>query len=143
METFFSADTSLGGLFIASFLAATLLPGGSEAVLLAVLAAYPDKVVPACLLATLGNTLGGLSSYALARWLPARLPKSVGLRQLAQVQRWGPISLVLAWVPLIGDLLCVAAGWLRLPLLPSAAWMALGKGLRYGFIAAGWQWFAA
>ena len=142
MDALFSANTGLGGLFLASFLAATLLPGGSEAVFVAVLAAWPERQVEAILLATLGNTLGGMTSYAMARLLPEDSLHKLGKRPLALARHWGAPVLVLAWLPLIGDLLCVAAGWLRLAWLPCLLWMALGKGLRYAFIAAGWRWLA-
>lgn len=120
-------EASLGGLFVASFLAATLLPGGSEAVLFAVLRLHPDQAGAALALATLGNTLGGLSTYLIARLIPAAgLPP-----RLDAVRRWGPPALLLAWAPLVGDALAAAAGWLRLPWLACLAWMALGKALRY------------
>jgi len=128
-----AAQLGLAGLFLSSFLAATLLPGGSEAVLFALLRLHPDLLWPALILATLGNTLGGLSTYALAHLLPQKL----GDKPLALARRWGAPVLVLAWAPLIGDALCVAAGWLRLAWLPCALWMALGKALRYGFVAWG------
>ncbi|HTJ95850.1 MAG TPA: YqaA family protein [Rhodocyclaceae bacterium] len=134
---------SLGGLFVACFLAATLLPGGSELAFMVLLAEHPEMYWAALVVATLGNTLGGMSSYLLARFLPDGALKKIGERQIALVREWGSPILVLAWVPLIGDLLCVAAGWLRLPWLPSLLWMALGKGLRYALIAAGWKWFVA
>jgi len=121
------------GLFIASFLAATLLPGGSEAVLFALVRLHPEQTAIALLLATLGNTLGGMTTYAMARLLPQKVAPA----RLATLQRWGTPALVLAWAPLVGDALCAAAGWLRLPPLASALWMALGKGLRYAFVAAG------
>ncbi|HWT53600.1 MAG TPA: YqaA family protein [Rhodocyclaceae bacterium] len=145
MDPFFSAppeQLGLGGLFVASFLAATLLPGGSEAAFLAFIANWPAQQTEALLLATLGNTLGGMSSYALARLLPEKSLHKLGERPLALARHWGAPILLLAWLPLIGDLLCVAAGWLRLPWLPSILWMALGKGVRYAVIAAGWQWLA-
>lgn len=135
-------EAALAGLFVTSFLAATLLPGGSEAAFLAFIANWPELGTAALLAATLGNTLGGMSSYALARLLPARALAKIGIRTLALARRWGAPVLILAWLPLIGDLLCVAAGWLRLPWLPSLLWMALGKGLRYALIVAGWQWLA-
>jgi membrane protein YqaA with SNARE-associated domain len=135
-------DAALGGLFVASFLAATLLPGGSEAAFLAVLAGWPDTLPMALLLATAGNTLGGMSSYALARLLPEKTLAKLDRKRLHMAQRWGAPILFFAWLPLVGDLLCVAAGWLRLPLLPCLLWMALGKGLRYALIAAGWRWLA-
>lgn len=135
-------EVALAGLFLTSFLAATLLPGGSEAAFLAFIANWPAQQTEALLAATLGNTLGGMSSYALARLLPEKALAKLGEKSLVLARRWGAPVLVLAWLPLIGDLLCVAAGWLRLPWLSSLLWMALGKGLRYAFMAAGWQWLA-
>lgn len=142
MSDFFTAEAGLGGLFIVSFLAATLLPGGSEAAFIAFIASWPAQQTEALLVATLGNTLGGMSSYALARLLPENALAKLGEKPLALARRWGSPVLVLSWLPLLGDLLCVAAGWLRLPWLPSLLWMALGKGLRYALIATGWQWLA-
>lgn len=125
-----SPEAGLAGLFIASFLSATLLPGGSEALLFALLKLNPEQAVPALLLATLGNTLGGLSTYWLARLLPSgELPA-----RLAWVHRWGSLSLSLAWAPLIGDALCAAAGWLRVNWIAATLWMALGKFARYAVV---------
>ena len=138
MDFLFTAEAGLAGLFLASFLAATLLPGGSEAVLAAVILAHPEQVIPALALATLGNTLGGMSTYALG----LLLPQGVGAgdtanRQLETLRRHGAPALLLAWAPVIGDALCAAAGWLRLPWLSCMIWMALGKGARYALIASG------
>lgn len=126
-----SPDGSLWALFAASFLAATLLPGGSEAALFAVLKLHPQLYWPALLIATVGNTLGGLSSYLIGRLLPQR----GRLEGLARVRRYGSAALLFAWAPLIGDALCVAAGWLRLHWLPVTAFMAIGKFVRYWVIA--------
>lgn len=122
-----SESASLLSLFLSSLLGATLLPGGSEAVLFAVLRAYPDSLWPALVLATLGNTLGGMISFGMG-WL---LPQTQTLRHLDKVSRYGAPVLLLAWTPLIGDALCLAAGWLRLSIWQSALWMLLGKALRY------------
>ena len=129
------ANLGLAGLFVASFLAATLLPGGSEAVLLAVLALHPGQTVPALLLATLGNTLGGMTTYWMARALPEKIGTGETAKHIEQVRRWGSPALLLAWAPLVGDALCAAAGWLRLPWLACLLWMALGKGARYAVLA--------
>jgi hypothetical protein len=126
------ASITLGTLFASSFLAATLLPGGSEAVLFAVLKLHPEQFWPALGVATLGNTLGGLSSYLLGRLIPQTKP----LKGLATVQRWGSPALLLSWVPLLGDPLCVAAGWLRLNPWWSTLFIAIGKFGRYWVIAA-------
>jgi len=138
MDFLFTAEGGLAGLFLASFLAATLLPGGSEAVLAAVILAHPEQVIPALALATLGNTLGGMSTYALGLLLPQGVGAGdTAIRQLDTLRRHGAPALLLAWAPVIGDALCAAAGWLRLPWLSCMIWMALGKGARYALIASG------
>ncbi|MDP2809913.1 MAG: DedA family protein [Rhodocyclaceae bacterium] len=137
MEFLTSTEAGLWGLFLSSFLSATLLPGGSEAVLFAVVKLHPEQTAAALLLATLGNTLGGMTTYAMARLIPAKVSACGAAKHIAQLRRWGPPALVLAWAPIVGDALCAAAGWLRLPPLASAFWMALGKGARYVLVAAG------
>lgn len=127
-----SETTSLWTLFTSSFLAATLLPGGSEAVLYGVIRLHPDALWSALSLATLGNTLGGMTSYALGRFLPQTKP----LRGLDTVRRYGSPALLLAWVPLLGDPLCVAAGWLRINAAMAALFMAIGKFARYCLVVA-------
>jgi membrane protein YqaA with SNARE-associated domain len=122
---------SLWTLFASSFLGATLLPGGSEAVLFGVLKLHPQQLWPALLVATLGNTLGGMSSYLIGRLIP---PKKA-IKHLDWVQRYGSPTLLLAWVPVIGDPLCVAAGWLRINPWLSALFMGAGKFARYLVIA--------
>ena len=127
-----SDELSLWTLFASSLLAATLLPGGSEAVLFGVLKLHPGQYWPALVVATIGNTLGGMSSYLIGRVLPQKKD----LPGLAAMQRYGNPALLLAWVPVIGDPLCVAAGWLRLDPWLSALFMALGKFARYVVISA-------
>ncbi|MDX8379692.1 MAG: YqaA family protein [Gallionella sp.] len=121
---------SLLSLFASSFLAATLLPGGSEVVLFGVLQAYPDAVWRALGIATLGNTLGGMVSFGMG-WL---LPQTQQLKHVEKLRRYGTPALLLAWAPLIGDALCLAAGWLRLNGWEAATFMAIGKFARYGLI---------
>ncbi|MCH9640019.1 MAG: DedA family protein [Betaproteobacteria bacterium] len=132
-------QASLLALFASSFLAATLLPGGSEAVLVGVLVAYPELHWPALLLASVGNTLGGMSSYIIGRFIPDEktlLKKSGGnIRGLDWTHRHGAPILLLSWAPVIGDLLCVAAGWLRINWLLAMLFMAIGKFARYWIIA--------
>lgn len=121
---------SLTSLFFSSFLGATLLPGGSEAVLFAVLKTYPDTFWIALLLATVGNTLGGMVSFGMG-WM---LPMTQQLKHVERVRRHGPPVLLLAWLPLVGDALCIAAGWLRLNPFQAALFMLIGKGARYVLI---------
>ena len=118
----------LGALFASSFLAATLLPGGSELVFAGLLMSGAATLWPALLVATLGNTLGGLSSYLIGRLVPQR---KAGGRAIHWVKQRGAAVLLLSWIPLIGDALCVAAGWLRVNVWWAALFIAAGKFARY------------
>lgn len=141
---------SLYALFISSFAGATLLPGGSEAVLFAVLKAYPETLWIPLVIATIGNTLGGMVTFGMGWLLPLQKggSKAAGhppayssrvqtqqLKHVEKVRRYGVPALLLAWVPLIGDALCLAAGWLRLNWWQSVLFMASGKFARYWVIA--------
>lgn len=126
----FDPELGLWGLGLYSLLAATLLPGGSEFALYAFLQYAPTQVYPALFVATLGNTLGGLVSWACGRFLP-RWQRVERLPQVERLRRWGAAALLFSWLPLIGDALCIAAGWLRLNWLPCALFMAIGKFARY------------
>ena len=123
---------SLFSLFFSSLLGATLLPGGSEAVLFAVLKAYPHTMWLALLVATLGNTIGGMITFGMG-WL---LPQTQQLKHVNKVRQYGTPLLLLAWTPLLGDALCLAAGWLRLNGWQAASFMAIGKFARYWVVAA-------
>lgn len=125
-----TALATLAALFVSGFLSATLLPGNSEIALIAVLSSFPEIAADAVITVTLGNTLGGMSTYLIARLLPERSK----LTHLGWLKRYGPAALLLAWLPIVGDGLCAAAGWLRLPWLASMVWMAAGKTLRYVLI---------
>ena len=131
MTDLFTSDLSLWGLFISSLLGATLLPGGSEFVLLGVLKLHPELFWPAILLGTLGNTLGGMISFGMG-WL---LPQTRQLKHVKKLRRYGTPALLLAWAPIIGDALCLTAGWLRLNPWRAALFMAIGKFVRYYIIA--------
>ncbi|BBJ00323.1 membrane protein [Ferrigenium kumadai] len=131
-----SETAGLASLFLSSLLAATLLPGGSEAVLFGVLKAYPETLWIALGVATLGNTIGGMITFGMG-WL---LPQTQQLKHVEKVRRYGTPALLLAWVPLIGDALCLAAGWLRLNPWQAALFMAIGKFARYWLIASGMRY---
>ena len=124
-------ETGLWTLFLSSFLGATVLPGGSEVVLFALLKLHPQLLWLALFSATIGNTLGAMTSYLLGRLLP----KDRHHRAVAWLQRHGSPALLLAWAPLIGDALCVAAGWLRINPWHAALFMLVGKAARYGVVA--------
>ena len=133
----FAAMTGLLGLALSSFISATLLPGTSELVLLAVLQQHPDQFWTAIGIATLGNTLGAMTSYVLGRLVPNR----VDGKSIERVRRYGYPVLLFAWVPVVGDALPLAAGWLRFEPWRSALLLAVGKFARYVVLAGAWNWF--
>jgi membrane protein YqaA with SNARE-associated domain len=128
-----SGDTGFAALFAAAFISATVFPASSEIVLVMVVKSFPDRLAAAITVATLGNTLGGLTTYGLGRLVPQRyVPKA---RPIDFVRRYGAFSLLLSWMPIVGDAFCAAAGWLRVPLWAAALAMAVGKAARYIVVA--------
>lgn len=132
-----------GGLFFAAFAAATILPMQSEAVLAGVLltGAYPVWALIG--VASLGNVLGSVVNWMLGRgieryrdrnWFPA------DAAALQRAQRWysryGRWSLLLSWVPIIGDPITVVAGVLREPFITFLVLVAVAKVGRYLVLAA-------
>ena len=132
-------------MFGSSFLSATLLPGSSEALLIALLIAKKTSVYGLLLAASLGNTLGGLTNILIGRLLPLKRQGRWHDTAMTWLHRLGPAALLFSWLPLIGDLLCVLAGWLRFAWLPAMLFLAVGKTLRYIVIATatlqGMQWW--
>ena len=124
---------ALAGLFTSAFVSATLFPGASEAVLLALVSSWPDALFTALTVATVGNTLGSMTSYAIGRFFP----KKVSNRALDWLQQWGVYALLLSWLPLVGDALPLAAGWLRIHWLKSLIFIMIGKAGRYAALAFG------
>ena len=131
----------LPALFFLSLLAATLVPMGSEWLLLSLLfqGFSPVQVV---VVATLGNVLGACITYGIGVWGSEFLMKKLlrvdekqSTRAMALYQRYGPFSLLLSWLPVIGDPLCLAAGVLRLQPLLFLLPVVTGKLARYTFIA--------
>lgn len=131
-----SSEAGLWGLFLSAFVSATVLPGNSEIVLVGVLMKFPTLFWQSIVVATLGNTLGGMTSYAIGRVLPNKVES----KALAWLRRYGEWVLLLSWVPLVGDALCVAAGWLRINPWLALLMLAIGKYARYLAVAAGWAW---
>ena len=136
LKSLVSPEAGLAGLLAASFIAATVLPLSSEAVLYGYLQLYPQDAALALAVATLGNTAGGMSTYALGRLVPARTRERLDPRALAWLQRHGAAATVLAFLPVVGDALCAAAGWLRLNAFAVLCWMGAGRLARYLVVAA-------
>ena len=132
-------------MFGSSFLSATLLPGSSEGLLIALLIAKKTSVYGLLLAASLGNTLGGLTNILIGRLLPLKRQGRWHDTAMTWLHRLGPAALLFSWLPVVGDLLCVLAGWLRFAWLPAMLFLAVGKTLRYIVIATatlqGMQWW--
>ena len=128
METLLSPEGGLLAVFVASFLAATVVPLSSEAVLFGYLKLHPEYSMLAVALATAGNTAGGMTTYFIGRLLPERKPDT---RALAWLKRYGAPATLFAWLPIVGDALCAAAGWLRVNWLAALGFMAAGRLARY------------
>lgn len=128
-------------LFTSAFLSATLLPGSSEALLLLRLDGG-QPWLPLVMTATAGNLLGSLLTFGIGRagnlvmhkrWL--RIDERDLTRAEGWFRRWGLPSLLLAWLPVVGDPLCLVAGLLRVHPLSFVVLVAIGKFARYGFLA--------
>jgi membrane protein YqaA with SNARE-associated domain len=120
------------GLAATCFLAATLIPLPSEGALLVYLHFHPERTTLAVAVATVANTAGGMTSYLVGRLIPQ---KHFNSKAVAWVQRYGAPATFLAFLPIIGDALCVAAGWLRVHWLGALLFMAAGRFARYLVIA--------
>ena len=122
----------LFGLAMTAFLAATILPGGSEVLLLFLLHQGEHAPVLLVVVASVANTLGSMTSFGIGRWLPQHPQfEQRYSRALAWLRRRGAVAMLAAWVPVIGDPLCLAAGWLRLRFWPVVLFTAIGKTARY------------
>ena len=125
---------ALLGLFAASFAAATLFPLPSEAALFAYLQHYPDNAVLAV------SVADGRQHRRRHDVLPDRplhsIAQKLDSKAIQHVRRYGAPVTLLAWLPIVGDALCVAAGWLRIHWAAALGFMAAGRLLRYIAIAA-------
>lgn len=127
----------LAGLFVAAFLAATILPLASEVPLALIVSRDGSLLMPVAV-ATIGNYLGACTTYGLARAAASRLGRATTVRSaraLSWFQRYGPPALLLSWIPLVGDGIVVLAGAARVPLGTFSFWTILGKASRYLVVA--------
>ena len=142
--------SAYAGLVLSAFLAATVIPGSSEALLAALLVNGNGNPWLLLAVATVGNVLGSVANWFCGRWLarfrdrkwfpvsPRRYDQAIGW-----FRRYGLWSLPFAWLPFVGDPLTVAAGALRVPLLPFILLVGIGKLARYlAVLAAALHWMA-
>ena len=125
-------EFGLLGLFLGSFLAATVVPMSANVLLVGMLVAGGSPWMTIAV-ATLGNWLGGLTSYGIGRagrweWIERLHVKRESLeRQRSRIERYGAAVALLTWVPFVGDVFAVALGFYRVRFVPMAFWMLLGK----------------
>lgn len=133
---------SYGGLLLSALLAATILPMQSEAVLVGLILAGQHPVVWLLAVASFGNVLGSVVNWVLGRfierfagrsWFPAS-PAALA-RARRGYAKWGRWSLLLSWMPIIGDPITVVAGMLREPLWRFLLLVSLAKTGRYLVLA--------
>ena len=144
MESF--VELGLLGLFIASFLSATILPMNSEIVLTILLVNnYPLHT--SLVIATLGNWLGGMTNYGLGylgklklleRFLVVKRKKIEKIK--IKIDRLGSFLAFFCWMPIIGDLFAVGLGFFKISFLRVSIWMLVGKAIRYIVWAALTYW---
>lgn len=135
-------------LVLVCFLSATLLPFPSELSLIAYLKAFPQYKILGILSASFANTAGGVVSYVLGYILKNQIVKykkkknpiykeQSKIKRLAYVyiRKYGSICLLLSWLPILGDILCLSAGFLKINIYFSMLYMFIGKLIRYIVIA--------
>ncbi len=147
MPAFFMFDFEIGyiGLFLTSFFAATIIPISSEAFLIFMLTVGYEPF--SCLMiSTAGNTLGGWSNYVVGKignpvWLNLI---GVSSRKITnwklKVQKYSYWLALFSWLPIIGDLLAVALGFFRAPMVLSFIFIFIGKLLRYAILILGYHY---
>jgi membrane protein YqaA with SNARE-associated domain len=127
-------------LFVWCFLSASLVPISSEPYFVGMIA---HKAVFACVMvATLGNVVGGMTSYFIGKKGGAVLASKMTTESSRQyvaarkmIQKHGSLAMLLSWVPLLGDIIVAFGGAMGLPFVSAMGWMAIGKFLRYFFLA--------
>jgi membrane protein YqaA with SNARE-associated domain len=136
LEALALPQVGLGAVFVVALVSATLLPMGSEPVVLLLVHQKPELFWPAIAVATVGNTVGGAISWWMG-WGAERAYEAAthhsprDQRVLGWLRRFGAKTCLLAWLPIVGDPLCALAGWLRLPFWPCVLYMGIGKFARY------------
>ena len=149
-------SVGLSAIFVVALISATLLPLGSEPAVFGYLQIAENMFWPAVLVATLGNTVGGTISYGMGYGAKKAVlryrekhpyqPTTPNTGRWHDYVSWwlnrlGPSALLFSWLPVVGDPLCSVAGWLKMPLLPSIIYMAIGKFLRYFTMTSALLWF--
>ncbi|MCP5078235.1 MAG: DedA family protein [Psychromonas sp.] len=120
-------------LFLSGFISSTLLPGGSELLLIYYLNNNSENVLGYFFAVTAGNSLGAMVTYLMGYYFYWGRDKAQAKHKKATdfCKKYGVYSLLLSWLPIVGDLLPLVAGWLKLPISKSILFIITGKALRY------------
>ncbi|MGI9318630.1 MAG: YqaA family protein [bacterium] len=135
-------SAGLVSLFFGSLLASTLVPGGVEGLLYYMVQQADHSFMSLLVTASVGNTIGGVITFGVGALLHLGIAEAgwqqrldrwfkLETKSVERVRTWGTPALLLSWLPVIGDPICLAAGYLRLRFWPSVLMIALGKIGRY------------
>ena len=140
MQEFLAAN-GYSSLFLLSFLASTLIPLGSEWLLVALIV-QGFNPLPVILVASFGNLLGGVTSFGIGYLGSSllvgkvlRMDESDRSRAEQLFTKYGSWSLLFTWLPIIGDPLCVVAGLMKINLVRFGLLVIIGKAARYTAVA--------
>ncbi|WP_347988326.1 DedA family protein [Methylomonas sp. AM2-LC] len=130
----------LTGLFLSAFISSTIAPGGSEVILAYMINRSANSIYELVIIASIGNTLGAITTWGIGIWAAKKYPAETLLssrqqKALYTVRHWGGWVLLFSWLPIVGDGLCFAGGWLKLPPISSFIAIFSGKVLRYLAVA--------
>ena len=146
MDLEFLLDLGYIGLFIGTFIAATVVPFSSDFLIVGILIAGGDPLV-SWICATAGNWLGGLTSYWIGRigkweWIEKwfRVKEETLLKQKSKIDKYGSLLAFLTWLPFVGDVFALALGFYRVNFRSSALLMLVGKGARFVMWALLYLW---
>lgn len=141
LRLFFSTENQLITMFVSAVISSSVLPGNSEVVfstiatqtLLLEQTFYSSSLSWLIFIATIGNTLGSLITFWMGRLIekPNALTNKYAKWTLNKLNRYGALMLLLSWLPIVGDLICGIAGWLRFPFVKSVIYIFIGKFIRY------------
>ncbi len=129
-------------VFLWCVLSASIVPISSEPYYMSVVVKYQSMYLP-LIIATIGNTLGGLTTFLIGRKGGEIIVKRASDKNKARydqavnfIHRFGPVSMLISWIPLFGDAIVSIGGALKLPVARSTFWMFLGKFFRYLLLGA-------
>ena len=128
------------GMFLAGLLAGTIIPFSSEVVLVSLML-LGFNWLPLLLVASIGNWIGGMTTYWVGLqgktdWLKKYfgVSKEKILNFQSRLEKWGSFWALLSWVPIAGNVITAALGFFRVPIIPVAIYMMIGKVARYAVL---------